>query len=314
MDIKTLKDNSLFTKRNTFGANTTKTDIIYFPTYLAEVNSSGNANDSNVFANRLFKLDLYELPELGFETSVKRAVEMGSKAATSFTETIEAQGISVDAIAKGLLESLKDLSEPPALNKATKSYTIVLPMPLELADKVENKYVEELGIAGKIAEMASGTSIGGIAAAAIRTVANNTGLAKPIINPGFQQDYQGTSPRTFSFSWEFVPVDANESKTIMVILSILKYWSLPKEKGVILHSTGIVKFSFGINNKHAMNALIAPSKLGCVINSLDVSYGDSNMQLYQDGMPKIIKVTINLTERRPLSRGDFAPNSKAGYK
>ena len=212
-------------------------------------------------------------------------------------------------------------------------YTIVLPLPNELTDTQQHDWNTEKGIVGtaiggmeeqSAASAMSGT-IGesivgkasvvplvgaGIAAAAnmsvsqaIGSMADSAGLRKPLGDPGYFQNYTGSQPRTFNMTFDFVPANPTEAKTIFTIIMKLKEYSSPTlvSGGVSMLAPNF--FDIDLSNKYISG--LANIK-GVVLQNIVVNYGaDGAMQQHPDGTPKYIQLGLTFVERRMMHSGQY---------
>lgn len=129
----------------------------------------------------------------------------------------------------------------------------------------------------------------------VGNVSHYLGLRKPMIDPGQFQNFNGTVPRGFSFSFDFVPNNAIEAKSILNIILNLKKFSLPRSitGGVAL----LAPFSFEIEiGNERLKRLINMNDV--VITGINVNYGaDGGMQMFSDGTPKHITMQLEVSER-----------------
>jgi len=185
-----------------------------------------------------------------------------------------------------------------ANNKSTRDKTvdtIVLPLPNNLSDSQDHGWNEETGIIGTIGANLMNSSVIGISAdKGVAAASSSMGFRKPLVDPGYFQNYAGSSPRNFALAWDFVPNDAAESAAIMNIIMKLKQYSAPTSDGlgVSLLAPHYLKVEFG--NKY-VSSMINLDRV--VIRNLTIDYGaDGNMQQFHDGMPKQMSLSIQLQE------------------
>lgn len=194
-------------------------------------------------------------------------------------------------------------------------YGIALPLPNELADSQSHQwdsttgFVSDIaqeatkGIAGRIAEKATGGRIGGdMISKGVANVASRAGFRQPLIDPGYFQDYKGTEPREFTFNWDLVPNNIDEAYNIFSIIYNLKKYTLPKStiNGVSMLSPYLFEIQIG---NEIINALMNMNNVVC--KSMTVNYSvDNSLQMFSDGMPKYISLNMTFAERA-LVTSDF---------
>jgi hypothetical protein len=112
-------------------------------------------------------------------------------------------------------------------------------------------------------------------------------------NPGFFQVYQNTGLRSFSFAFSFVPESKKEKDQIINIIKAFKKYSAPSTDagGTALLSPFVwfISISNGVINE-------LMSLRDCVCTSVQVTYGTDKFDVFEDGMPKKIKLELNFSE------------------
>jgi hypothetical protein len=183
------------------------------------------------------------------------------------------------------------------ITQADPIYAVCLPLPNELMDQQSHRWEMETGLIGQLAGAA-------VDKASIKNVGINKllgeasmsfGFRKPLVDPGMFQNYGGSAPRNFNFSFDFIPNNADEALSIMNIILNLKKFSLPRSiiGGVSLLAPFIFEIEIGNEN---MRKLINMNDV--VMTEIGVNYGaDGNMQMFSNGMPKFIQLTLAFAER-----------------
>lgn len=182
-------------------------------------------------------------------------------------------------------------------------YGIALPLPNELSDSQDHQWETSKGFTASASE----AFLGGGQNSVIRPLLNKyvfkrtgqfsteTGLRQPIVNPGYFQDYTGSMPRTFNFSWDLIPNNPEEADSIMTIIYNLKKYTLPTSIGMGLALLSPYFFEIVINNPR-IDALMNMTNVVCT--NLSVNYSaDGALQFLPDGIPKYIKLTMTFVER-----------------
>ena len=124
-------------------------------------------------------------------------------------------------------------------------------------------------------------------------ITNFMGVRKPILNPGYFQNYTTSGLRSFSFSFNFIAESQSEAKSIIEIIKAFKRYSSPSEwagKGVLLSP---FKWMINVSNG-VVNELISLRE--CVCTSVVVTYGNDKFDCFEDGMPKKITLALNFSE------------------
>lgn len=220
--------------------------------------------------------------------------------------------------------------------------TIALPLPNELSDDQTHDWETTTGISGAIGaglqDQTIGEAVGGKLGSglaskvtgvipglgagfeagknitvkqALGAAADTAGLRKPLADPGYFQNYNGSQPRTFSMTFDFIPQNAGEALEIMEIIMKLKEHSSPSLQvgGVSMLAPNY--FDIDVSNPY-ISALI--SMQGVVLKDLSVNYGaDGAMQQFPDGQPKYIQLKLTFVERKMRHAGQFRKQkAKAG--
>lgn len=176
-------------------------------------------------------------------------------------------------------------------------YACALPLPNELLDSQSHRWEMENGIIGQLAGgMIDKMSVGGVGASKVLAEASMSfGFRKPLVDPGMFQNYGGSAPRNFNFSFDLIPNNSAEVQSIMNIILNLKKFSLPRSivSGVSLLAPFIFEIEIGNEN---MRKLINMNDV--VMTEIGVNYGaDGNMQMFSNGMPKFIQLNLAFAER-----------------
>ncbi len=179
--------------------------------------------------------------------------------------------------------------------------TIVLPLPNELTDTQSHSWSQEDGIAKSLADKLA-PGLMGVVDAVVSKGSNALGARKPMLSPGFFQNYSGSSTRSFSLSFDLIPENRNDAGEIYMILQTLRKFSLPTEHlGVAMLAPHY--FSLDFSNGY-IDTLINAKEL--VLTDVSTNYsGDGTMQQTMDGMPKHIKLDLTFSDRRPLTSADY---------
>lgn len=196
------------------------------------------------------------------------------------------------------------------ITNADPIYAVALPLPNELMDSQSHNWNIEQGIVGQIAGAAvDNWKILGVGVNKVLGEAASTfGFRKPMVDPGMFQNYAGSAPRGFSFSFDLIPNNHNEARNIMNIILNLKKFSLPRSivGGVSL----LAPFTFEIEiGNEWMRKLINMNDV--VMTEIGVNYGaDGNMQMFSNGMPKFIQLNLAFAERSLVTAEFYAPDSE----
>lgn len=122
---------------------------------------------------------------------------------------------------------------------------------------------------------------------------NLMGVRKPVLNPGYFQNYTTSGLRSFSFSFNFIAESQSEAKSIIEIIKAFKRYSSPSKH--IVETTLLSPFKWMINvSNGVVNELISLRE--CVCTSVAVTYGNDKFDCFEDGMPKKITLSLNFSE------------------
>ena len=181
---------------------------------------------------------------------------------------------------------------------------IVLPLPNAFADSQSHAFAQHDGVERMIASAAIDlvSGLGKTGSLAAKVLNSNiiaagqsaAGMRQSIIDPGFFQHYTGSDPREFQMEFDLIPRNAEEAKTIVMIIMKLKQYSSPTE---ILMGTSVLSphfFSVMVSNKY-VKAMTKMDRV--IIKNISIDYGaDGFMQQTHDGIPKHIKMSLTFAE------------------
>lgn len=186
------------------------------------------------------------------------------------------------------------------LFKGKTVYGVALPLPNELSESQNHQWSTTEGAVSNISKKVTEREILGVSVnKLISEIASSSGSRKPMIDPGYFQDYNGTEPRQFTFSWDLIPNNSNDVEQIKTILYHLKKYTLPTSavSGIGLLSP----FSFDIEiGSETIQDLMNINNVVCTAMTID--YGaDGGLQFLADGMPKFIKLSMSFVERGTIT-------------
>ena len=136
-------------------------------------------------------------------------------------------------------------------------------------------------------------------------VANAAGVRKAVIDPGYFQNYNGSTPRSFTMAYTLVPQSQKEAQTIKDIILWFKQYSSP----TFVPKTPLMGAPFIFNISFAGNQYISDMfKMDkCVLTGISVDYAsDGAFMLYKDGFPKQIGLALNFAEVELKYAQDYA--------
>ena len=136
-------------------------------------------------------------------------------------------------------------------------------------------------------------------------IANAAGVRKAVIDPGYFQNYNGSTPRSFTMAYTLVPQSQKEAQTIKDIILWFKQYSSP----TFVPNSPLMGAPFIFNISFAGNQYISDMfKMDkCVLTGISVDYAsDGAFMLYKDGFPKQIGLALNFAEVELKYAQDYA--------
>ena len=288
---------------------------IVFPDYLTD----------DAYKFRKFTINIIKAPSLG--EGVENALEkIKNKAKISFGSK------SADSV-KDMNKNLEN--NYAKLYPGVTEYVITLPLPNTFSDTQNHDWNHESGVLGTMTQtlqnkslsdivgsvlgkksgklgkfgeyskkFSDATGLGNITASkSMGAMADATGLRKPLADPGYFQNYSGSEPRTFSFTFDLVPANAVEAAKIIKIIMKLKEYSSPEMAlgGISLLAPNY--FDLEIANEYLSGAANIKN---VVLSSINVNYGaDGAMQFAADGTPKYISMSLTFKERSMVTANHY---------
>ena len=244
---------------------------------------------------------------------------------------LEEQQTKVVSAASSVADVQQNLKSNSKSSSYDTSAIIVLPLPNTFTDSQSHGWSNETGIIGTIGKnlmsMASPSSIakkvagatggaaGAVAGAAgdamsgitldkvLGASSSSLGLRKPLIDPGYFQNYSGSDPREFTMTWDLVPSSGAEANDIVMIIMKLKEYSAPSKmvNGVSLWAPHFFSIEFG---NPFISAMAKIDRV--VIKNISVDYGaDGFMQQHFDGMPKHMTLALTFAECDMSTADDY---------
>lgn len=213
-----------------------------------------------------------------------------------YNDAIQAGKEAIDLNTK-YSESKRHLDK---LSNASTITSIALPLPNTFIDTQTHDWDTEQSLLKQGIDRVDVLGVRNLADKALGQIQSTTGQRKPLIDPGYFQNYTGSQPRSFSFSFDFIPNNKEEAENIKSIIKIFKTYSLPSTvvSGTALLSPSMFDITIG---NELMNDLIRMNSL--VLTNIDVSFGaEGDMQLFYDGTPKMITMSLSFKERFTVTR------------
>jgi hypothetical protein len=133
-----------------------------------------------------------------------------------------------------------------------------------------------------------------------------------IYNPNVELLYQGPQLRTFSFQFNFVPKNSNESSVISQIIKEFKMWSAPGDPGEegYLSVPHVWDIRYGGKVDGKMNKF----KPCALVNvSVQDNAGSDLHSTFEDGTPTLTSVSLSFNEVDILTRKDHEDGGERGF-
>lgn len=191
-------------------------------------------------------------------------------------------------------------------NNATETlWACALPLPNELNENQSHQWNTTEGFIGATLGGLADTNIaGGLSVSkVIGETASRANNRKALVNPGYFQDYRGTEPRRFNFTWDLIPNSKAEAEQIFEILTRLKKYTLPTLGGTGLSLRSPYLFDIIIGNKN-INAVMNMNNVVCT--NMGIGYSaDNSLQMMGDGTPKHMTLSMEFMERSTVFASDY---------
>ena len=249
--------------------------------------------------------DEYALRKVTFTAMKNDACDSEVGAMLQKALTTAADGI------ENVWDKVTNNDAPMAPDGFTSMGQIVLPIPAQINDESTHKWNAEEGVVPTLLRTAGGLAMSALPGPfgraisavngavnktagswdkAIATAAMLTSRRKPLIDPGYFQNYNGTDPRSFMMQWNLIPQNAEESRVIHDIIMTFKRWSSPSKAiaGVVMLSP----YFFNIQLSNPMITSMMKMDI-CVCTRVECSYSS---QVFPDGMPKQISLSLAFNE------------------
>ena len=196
--------------------------------------------------------------------------------------------------------------------------SVTLPYPTSLSDNQNHNWENTEGIVSQATSNilgASGESLSGKGGFVKKVLGdskkmygalmNSLGVRKAVIDPGYFQNYNGSTPRSFTMAYTLVPQSQKEAQTIKDIILWFKQYSSP----TFISNSPLMGAPFVFNISFAGNQYISDMfKMDkCVLTGISVDYAsDGSFMLYKDGFPKQIGLALNFAEVELKYAQDYA--------
>jgi len=188
-----------------------------------------------------------------------------------------------------------------AENSKTWKASIALPIPNNLQESLNHEWNEESGIVGYYLD--KGLNSFDVVSRVVQGVSTLSGTRNITTNPDYVQIYKGSKPRSITFTWQFLPNSRIEAETLWTIIRRFKTYSSPHPSKTNAFLTAPYFCEIIFENERMETSL----KLNeMIINEISVNYSESGyMEMFYDGTPKTLSLTIRFTERKPKMFEDW---------
>lgn len=253
---------------------------LYFPSNIMD----------DEFKHRRITLIACELP------AMHNANTSDPEVMTNISKTIRS-GLQNMKDALGDTSAGRKISEMEFVTKAS----ITLPLPDDIDDDQSHQWgLEDNGVFENFKDMAGktfentkwGQFIKNTAKSA-ENVASSAGIRTPMIRPHQLQNYKGSNPRSLDLTFTFLPNNQQEAKAIQDIVIAIKAFSSPSLLAGSVAMMPPFFWDLYLSNKSIMNMYRFDSM---VCTKVSVKYGEEGMQLFYDGFPKKITLTLGFDE------------------
>ena len=196
--------------------------------------------------------------------------------------------------------------------------SVTLPYPISLSDNQNHNWENTEGLISQVTDNilgAAGESLSGKGGFVKKVLGdgkkmyaalmNSLGVRKAVIDPGYFQNYNGSTPRSFTMAYTLVPQSQKEAQTIKDIILWFKQYSSP----TFISNSPLMGAPFVFNISFAGNQYISDMfKMDkCVLTGISVDYAsDGSFMLYKDGFPKQIGLALNFAEVELKYAQDYA--------
>ena len=196
--------------------------------------------------------------------------------------------------------------------------SVTLPYPVSLSDNQNHNWENTEGLIAQGTNSVIGSSVESLSAKGgfvkkilgdgnkmYSALMNKLGVRKAVVDPGYFQNYNGSTPRSFTLAYTLVPQSQKEAQTIKDIILWFKQYSSP----TFVANSPLMGAPFVFNISFAGNQYITDMfKMDkCVLTGISVDYAsDGSFMLFKDGFPKQIGLALNFTEAELKYAQDYA--------
>jgi len=245
------------------------------------------------------------------ETTITKASEAAFTDKATFDDVMKAGGNSIKTAGSSLSKLGSEIKGRIKSNKLDSKKAqgsvfvskIYLPIPNALTESINHDWNASQGAVAQILNMGIGPD--SMPSKIANGLASTMGARNITVNPDYVQMYQGSQPRDLTFEWTFAPKSKEEVETIFKIIRFFKSFSSgnPTTTRAFLLAPLFCEVTIGDIGKGTRTKatdFVETLKIdNMIIKSVSVNYSEgSYMEMFKDGNPKVLVVTLNLTERR----------------
>ena len=195
---------------------------------------------------------------------------------------------------------IRNINVVQALDGATKSIT-------DAFDVLSNPGEQNKSLITKVIQQAKVITPQNVNAAARSRI-------KRTANPYLRAIFEQVSRRSFNYSFEMIPNNPQEARTIKEIVAFFRTNLYPDVEGLDNAGTNFTDFVYKFPNKFRIHydfdgKKIAHKMLDCYLESVSVSFSNQGTQTFHpDGEFLSTKIDLSFTEERTLNRNDVDPS------
>jgi len=237
---------------------------------------------------------------------------------------------------KSILETLRKYNINTTFNDTLYnkiSPNIVLPIPENISEALSHNWNLTKGLGAQLTNTAVDKLLGLAGGSLSNVVASARDTAQISIDPDFKYVYQGSNPRTFTYSITMVPRSRDEAKLAMAISKYFKIFSSPIKVGEVefkpttdagfitktaddilesfnldLKAGAISNFLWEISfNNEELNNATKFNRRKFALTNVEINYtGSGNALFYEDGLPKQLTLSLTFNEMNTMYHSDWA--------
>jgi len=255
---------------------------------------------SKNFNNKRLYISIYESKSVSdiAEQLTNTAIKAKDKVVKAF-ETGEGASGTTKNVAGAINSILNEIAD----FKGVEKFIIALPLPNELSDSQAHNFSTETGFSAAAGELVESANPLFSINKAVGRIAASLSVPRVLANPGYFQNYTGSEPRTFAFSFKMIPNSKVEADTIIKVITMLKKYSSPTlNAGTIMLAPHFFHFWFSNNTLQQLTG-IRP----CIVSDVQTNYSGSGiLETTMDGMPKQIDLSITIKELRTITEDKWS--------